>query len=771
MKAVVMAGGEGTRLRPLTCTSPKPMIKMLDKPVIGYITELLVNNGFDDIAVTVRYKAEEIENCVSRYENDKISVRCVEETTVLGTAGSVKNAAKGWTEPFLVISGDCICDCDLAKVMLYHKSISADVTIVCKGVEDPSEYGTVSLDRSGRVDSFCEKPDWSHASSLLANTGIYVINPSVLDMIPDNVLFDFAAHLFPVMMNSEKRLFGYNTTAYWCDIGDLKSYRMCIRDIMNHKADISLPETRNGVYTAEGLPDGDYEIVPPVYMGRNVRIGRNSIIGPFTVLEDNVRICENSRIKKSVIKSNTSVGSNCDIIGAVIGERCVLKDNNICLEGSCIGDGCFIEGSSTVSNNVLVWPGKHIPYRSVLTDNLRDGMSEYDLIGEDGIEGNTFSEISCEKCCRLGEAVASSSFGKCTGVGYDSSKESKALAMALLSGLISGGSIISDFGECFEGQMKFFVSFCSLDCGIYISADTEKASVRIFGRHGLPLYRKHERELESRYKRSDFRRGTGKKNGITDMSRVAEIYEGRLLSYAGEGLSGAAFSVRSDNPLIDSLMKKCMRLLGCKSQPLPYFEIDYNGRKVTAKDENGRFVSYDVLLVLAGYDEVNKGNDIAVPFEAPVCLDSFASACNTTVHRIGNSAMNEYGEDVFRCVRKSSWAFDSIALVFRIMRLIAEKDEKLSVLIDELPEFNIVSKTVFSPSALSKLASALNIRAGADTQGLRKNTGDGFVTVTRTGAGRLIRIIAEADTIEAAREICADAEKKINGDTIDIFHN
>ena len=430
MKAVVMAGGEGTRLRPLTCTSPKPMINMLDKPVIGYIIELLTENGFDDIAVTVRYKAEDIENYVSRYENEKISVRCIEETRVLGTAGSVKNAAKSWEEPFLVISGDCITDCDLAKVMLYHKSITADVTIVCKSVEDPSEYGTVSLDRSGRVDSFCEKPDWSHASSLLANTGIYVINPSVLDMIPDNVLFDFAAHLFPEMMNSEKKLFGYNTTAYWCDMGDLKSYRMCVKDIMNHKVDIKLPETKNGVYTVAGFPDGDYEIIPPVYIGKNVRIGKNSVIGPFTVLENNVEISENSRIKKSVIKRNASVGCNCDIIGAVIGERCVLKDNNICLEGSCIGDGCLIEGSSTVSNNVCVWPEKHIPYRSVLTDHLRDGMTEYDLIGENGITGNTFSEISCEKCCRLGEAVASSSFGKCTGVGYDSSKESKALAMA-----------------------------------------------------------------------------------------------------------------------------------------------------------------------------------------------------------------------------------------------------------------------------------------------------------------------------------------------------
>lgn len=771
MKAVVMAGGEGTRLRPLTCTKPKPMINIMDKPVIGYIIELLIDNGFDDIAVTVRYKAEDIENYVSTFESDKINIKCIEETTILGTAGSVKNAANDWNEPFLVISGDCICDCDLSKVMLYHKSIMADTTIVCKGVEDPGEYGTVCLDRSGRVENFCEKPDWSHASSQLANTGIYVINPAVLDMIPDNVLYDFAAHLFPEMMNSGKRLFGYNTTAYWCDIGELKSYRMCIKDIMNHKVNINLPETKNGVYTNSGFPDGDYDIVPPVYIGRNVTIGKNSVVGPFTVLEDNVSIADNSRIKKSVIKNNTSVGDNCDIIGAIIGERSVIKNNNVCLEGSCIGEGCLLEGSSTVSNNVLVWPEKHIPYRSVLTDNLRDGMTEYELIGENGICGNTFSEISCEKCCRLGEAVASSTCGKNVGVGYDSSREAKALAMALLSGLISGGSNISDFGECFESQMGFFVSYCSLDCGIYITATPKKTAIRLFGQFGLPLYRKYEREIESRYKRSDFRRGTNTGNSIIDMSRVSEIYEGQLLSSVGDSLTGATAQIQSRNPLIKSLADKCLFLLGCSEKSLPAFSIDYSGRSVTAKDDNDRFVPYESLLVLVGMDEIMKGNDIAVPFNAPVCLDTAASERNITVHRIGYSSMTEYDDKIYRSVRKNRWAFDSLALVFKIIELIGIKNKPLSELLTEIPKFNIASRTVFSPSALAKLASSLGIRAGADTQGLRKSIGNGFITVTRTGAGRLIRIIAEAETMEAANEICAETEKKINGDTIDIYHN
>ena len=192
MKAVVMAGGEGTRLRPLTCTRPKPMIKIMGKPVIGYIIDLLIRNGFDEIAVTSRYRSEDIENYIEDLDVDA-DIYCIEEEKVLGTAGCVKNAAKNWDEPFLVISGDCICDIELSKVMLYHKSIMSDATIVCSIVDDPGEYGTINLNRNGSVDSFCEKPDWTHAASNLANTGVYVINPAILDFIPDNTTYVMCA--------------------------------------------------------------------------------------------------------------------------------------------------------------------------------------------------------------------------------------------------------------------------------------------------------------------------------------------------------------------------------------------------------------------------------------------------------------------------------------------------------------------------------------------------------------------------------------------------
>lgn len=771
MKAVVMAGGEGTRLRPLTCTTPKPMIKIMGKPVLGYIIDLLSKNGFDEIAVTVRYRAEDIENYVESINNDKTNIYCIEEERILGTAGSVKNAAKSWNEPFLVISGDCMCDVDLAKVMLYHKSIMADVTLVCVPVGDPGEYGTVNLTKSGEVDSFCEKPDWSHASSDLANTGIYVINPAVLSMIPDDVQYDFAAHLFPEMMNDGKRLFGYQTTAYWCDIGDLKSLRMCGKDLMQHKINVDLPECKNGIFSSEGYPQGSYDIVPPVYFGKNVSVGINSVIGPYTVLEDNVTVAENTRIKRSVVQSNASVGGNCDMIGSIIGDRCVIKSNTVCLEGSCVGDGSVIESGSTVSNNVLVWPEKHVPYRSVLTDNLRDGMSEYELIHAEGITGTTFSELSCERCCRLGEALASSSCGGKVGIGYDSSKSSKALAMAVLSGLISGGSKISDFGECFESQMGFFVSFCSLDSGIYISATPKKTEIRLFGEYGLPLYRKYERELESRYKRSDFRRCCGADcNEIRDMSSVSEVYNGILLSSVGDSIMGQGATVITANPLIQETAEKCFALLGCEKKELPEFSVNYSGRKISAKDEKGNIIPHEKLMVLAAVDSFIIGSDICIPFDSPSCIDTLAEKYGRTVYRIGSSPMADYDDALKQTARKTLWAYDGLSLIFKVMGACARRNKPLSELMTGIPDFYLAARVVDTHMPPAKIAAALGIHAGTDTQGLKKTVGKGSVILTRTGAGRMIKILAEAESMEAAKEICAQAEQKITQDAIDIFH-
>lgn len=766
MKAVILADSDGAKLRPVTCTRPLAMIKLLGKPILGYTLELFLNNGFDEIVVITRYRSEDIEEYISDCDIQTVDIRCVESASQ-GQISCIKNVTRNWNEPFMVMNADCLCDIEMNKIMLYHKAINADLTVVCSTVEDTSAYGIINLKKNGSVESLYDRPEWNHTSSNLANTGIFVVSPGLMKNANDKQV-SFMGQFLENTVEDNSRVYGYQTDCYWLCINDINDIRKASADLMSHRVNADTPESRNGIFSVSGIPEGDYNIVPPVFFGKNVRIGVNSTVGPFTVLEDNVHIGDSSRIKRSVVMKNSQICGNCDVIGSVVGEKCVFKRNTICLEGSCISDGCVIDSGSTVSNNISVWPEKKVSYRSVLRNNLRDGRNEFDLIESDTVRGNTFTEISCERCCRLGESLGSSSSGGKVAIGYNSTKESKALAMAVLSGLISSGSKISDFGECFESQMQFYVSFCSLDSGIFISADKNTAYIKFFGKYGLPLSCKSEREIESVYKKQDFIRShSGDTEDVRDMSNISDIYYGQLLSLCGERIYNSSATVKSLNPVITDTVNRCFYLLGVRNSGAPEFNVDFSGRTVTAVDENSAFVSYEKLVILCCIDALEQGKNICLPFEAPAMIEKIASEYNKSVYRTGTAHHKEFSEETGVLARACMWAYDGLCLAFSVMGIMLRKNMSLSQLLKSVPSYNVCSKLISCNFPHSRLADVLDINLDRNSKGVRKTLKNGYLTLVRQDAGKHIRIIAEAETIEAATEICAEVQRKINIDTID----
>ena len=307
MKAIIMAGGEGSRLRPLTCDSPKPMARLCGRPVLEYILELLAAHGVTQAAVTLRYLPEAVTEHFPDRRYAGIDLRFVEEVSPLGTAGSVKNAAAGFIqgkdedstdgEGFIVISGDALCDLDLTAAFEFHRRSGADATLLTSQVADPREYGLVDCDADGVVTGFVEKPGWTQAYIDRANTGIYILKPSCLDMIPEGEPYDFAKDLFSQMLRQDRKLCAFGAKGYWCDIGDLDSYRRCQSDILEGRV-------RTFCRKAAGShqpPRGDYRIIEPVYIGEGVTIGCGSVIGPGAVLDDGVTVGAMTRIKESVL--------------------------------------------------------------------------------------------------------------------------------------------------------------------------------------------------------------------------------------------------------------------------------------------------------------------------------------------------------------------------------------------------------------------------------------------------------------------------------------
>ena len=250
MKAVIMAGGESTRLRPLTCKQPKPMVPVMDRPIMEYIVELLKSHGFEDIIVTLFYLPGAIQQHFGDGSQFGVNMRYFVEEFPLGTAGSVRNARRYLDETFLVISGDTLTDIDLGRVVDFHRQKKAVATLALTRVDNPVEYGIVMTDDDGRVTRFLEKPSWAEAFSDLANTGIYVLEPEIFDMFEDKQVFDFSRDLFPLLLAKEKPLYATLCPEYWCDIGNCRQYRQANYDILKGevKVNIDAPQVSDGLY-------------------------------------------------------------------------------------------------------------------------------------------------------------------------------------------------------------------------------------------------------------------------------------------------------------------------------------------------------------------------------------------------------------------------------------------------------------------------------------------------------------------------------------------
>ncbi|SDP75853.1 mannose-1-phosphate guanylyltransferase / phosphomannomutase [Litchfieldia salsa] len=240
MKGVIMAGGKGTRLRPLTYHMPKPMVPLLHTPVMEYSIELLKKHGITEIAVTTGYLAEDIKQYFGDGSSWGVNLSYFDEISPLGTAGSVKNAEAFLDETFVVISGDILTDFNLSDGINFHDMKKSTLTILMKEVENPSEYGILTTNSDGRVNRFLEKPKCHEIFSDLINTGIYIVNPSIFSLIPQGECFDFSKDLFPLLIEQEDRVYGYLTNGYWSDIGTLPQYKQTRYDLLNDRVNFNV---------------------------------------------------------------------------------------------------------------------------------------------------------------------------------------------------------------------------------------------------------------------------------------------------------------------------------------------------------------------------------------------------------------------------------------------------------------------------------------------------------------------------------------------------
>ena len=373
MKAVIMAGGKGTRLRPLTSNQPKPMIPIVNTPCMEHIVRLLERHGFEDILVTLEFMTEAIQAYFGDGSEWGVNIEYSVEEEPLGTAGSVKYAEDRLTERFVIVSGDALTDVDLTKVLAFHEERGAEATLVLKGVEDPSEFGIVEIEEDGRVSNFLEKPDEEEVFSYTANTGIYLLEPGVLRDIPAGQEYDFAKDLFPRLLEEGRPVYGYTTEGYWEDIGNIEQYMGAQRDVLDGKVQGIQPpgeRLKESVYVGRDTRVDEDQLEGPVVLGDNVKVAPGARLGPYSVLGPNVSVGAGASVVRSTVAEGSSIGEEAELDGTLVGRVCNIGNRARLLDGSALGDVVNVGAEATIAPDVSVFPNKTIEEGASISESL-----------------------------------------------------------------------------------------------------------------------------------------------------------------------------------------------------------------------------------------------------------------------------------------------------------------------------------------------------------------------------------------------------------------
>ncbi len=443
MKAVIMAGGFGTRLRPLTCNLPKPMTPMGNRPMMHHIVNLLKGLEIREILSLLYYQPESISGYFGNGSAFDIEMFYVQSEADYGTAGSVRNASEFLDERFVVISGDVLTDIDLREALKFHEEKNAKATLVLTRVPDPLAFGVVMTNDEGKITRFLEKPQWGEVFSDTINTGIYILEPEVLDLIPFQQDFDFSKDLFPAMLESDMGLYGYVAEGYWRDVGNLEEYQAAHLDILSGAVKVERPGTNRGaVHTEENV-----EIAEDVIFEGHSMVGKGAVIEPGAkisnaVIGPGVHIGAKASVRDSVIWHGTRVGRGAQLSNDVICSEVVIGDEVVIAEKVFVADRCIIGEEARLLPNIKLWPDKEIESRSTVSASLvwADRWSR-ELFTNARITGLSNIEMTPEFAAKLGSAYgASVGKGRAVALSRDADNVSRMIHRAMSTGLMSAGS-------------------------------------------------------------------------------------------------------------------------------------------------------------------------------------------------------------------------------------------------------------------------------------------------------------------------------------------
>jgi mannose-1-phosphate guanylyltransferase/phosphomannomutase len=753
MKAVIMAGGVGSRLRPVTIERPKPMISIVNKPVMSHILDLLKRHNITEAVVTVQYLADVIQDFFGDGSNLGMDIQyCVEEIP-LGTAGSVKNTQELLDDTFLVISGDALTNFNLTELIAYHKKSKAMATLALYRLADPLDYGVITLNNDGQITRFQEKPSRGLVMSDYVNTGIYVLEPEILDFFDFNVPFDFANDLFPLVHKQGHPLYGYVANGYWCDVGSIAEYMRATTNALYGEVEgLDL-----GRYLGDGIWTGtDVELAPdvhlegPIYLGNSVQIKSGAVIRGPSVIRDYTVVDNEAIIDRSILWRNCYIGERVQISGAIILRQCSLKAHATVFEGVVIGEGTIIGESAVIHPSVKIWPGKEVEPGATINSSIVWGsQGRRELFGRSGVTGVVNIDLTPEFSAKLGAAFgATLPKGSIVTINRDMHYSSRMIKQALISGLPSAGINVWDLGSQPIPVGCYYTRVCGAEGGVHVRLspfDERVIDVLFLDNQGLNLSKNRERDIERVFFREDFRRVYLDDIGSIEHTQgVREHYIKDFLKHLNtKAIQEATFDLVVDfadapiasvlSTILDELNCNVVALSATTTKPgetlnqsqfqaaLKQMQIitttmdtqlgvrfDAGGGRIFLVDNRGCLLegttACAVIAEMALRDA--PGSTIAIPFNLPNLFEKIAAKHNGRIIRteIDTNALIKaaFAENVIMAgdgkgnfiFPDFQYAVDGLMALAKMLEFLATQKTQLGDVVDKLPPYYVAERKV-----------------------------------------------------------------------------
>lgn len=753
MNAVILSGGDGMRLRPLTCSMPKVMLNVCNIPLLEYNLAVLKRHNIDCIIAADRFSNIIAEHFDSEH---KSAPRFSFAKSPEGTSAALQKAVTEWgiphDEPLLVINGGALADFDYGGIVRAHKRDGHAVTLILKKVPCPTD-GIAAVEENGVLTDIIPcQPRESCASDMIL-TGSFVISGSAAAKITEYG-GDLYRDVIPAMLKSGLKIHTVTEEGYFAFLQTPDDLMKITRDVLcgvyPHK-----PRT----VTMRAAADGKEQ---PVCIGKNCDIAPDADISDGAVIGDSVCIGSGAKICGSIIGSGAYIGRRATVNYAIIGRNAKIGESAAVFEGAVIGEGAVLAESAAVNPNVRIWNGRHIEPFACAANDIKYGFARPVALDEEGITGETNGIITPQLAATVGSAAAS--VGRKIAVGCKDGAASEALALAVISGIMSAGSDVWFVGESTLPELAYCAKLCGAEAACFVEAGVT-AKIRFLSADGLPLSGSQERLIEKGINRGEYRRSSFTRFGQTSFcGEIKSLYQGRISDIMPKSAEGIKIIINTPCRRISALCDSIIRDISDKNGAPMVFHLGGDGVKISAYTEDTGYIFHDKLALICCKSRLERGETLSLPESFPHAAETLAEKYGGRVLRYSFCSDGSDSE-ARQAAEGTEFIRDGIILMAELLKIMWESGKTLKELCAELPDFATVNRFIALDAAklghtalLRELCTEKQLRGNGVT--INDRRGRVMIRPVKTGKGVMMHV--ESYSAETASELCDFYQDTLN---------